>query len=88
MHHDGHGSILRQLVRPALSSGALSPPALRQIHLVIEAKHGRVERILLRRVEAIAVVCGVLGRVMRTDLEDIDQDADMLEDRRRRALGG
>jgi hypothetical protein len=38
------------------------------------------------RVDAIAVVRGVLGRVVRADREKVDQHADVLEDRQ--VLGG
>jgi hypothetical protein len=53
---------------------------------VNEEKHRRLGRILLQRVDAVAVVRGVLDRVVRADLENVDEHADVLEDRR--ALGG
>jgi len=52
-----------------------------EYHLVNEEKHGRVGRIPLQRIEAIAVVRGVLGRVVRANLETVDQHADVLEGR-------
>jgi hypothetical protein len=53
---------------------------------VNKEKHSRLGRILLQCVEEIMVVHGVLGRVARADLEDVDEHTDMLEDGR--ALGG
>jgi hypothetical protein len=85
-HRDGHGSTLRlHLARPALQQRR--PISARDgIHLVKEEKHGRLGRILLQRVDAIAVVRGVLGRVVRGDINNVDQHAEMLEELR--ALGG
>jgi hypothetical protein len=85
-HRDGYGSTLRlQLARPALQQRC--PISTRdEIHLVHEEKHGRLGRMLLQRIDAITVVRGVLDRVVRADLENVDQHADVLEDRR--ALGG
>ena len=70
-HRDGHGSALHlQLPRPTLQQRC--PLSARdEIHLVNEEKHGRLGRILLQSVDAIAVVRGVLGRVVRADLEDV-----------------
>jgi hypothetical protein len=56
-----------------------------EIHHANE-KYGRRGRILLQRVDAIAVVRGVLGRVVCADLENVDQHADVLDDHR--GLGG
>ena len=39
-------------------------------------------RVLLERVQAIAVVCRVLGGAMRADFEDVNQHTDVVEDRR------
>jgi hypothetical protein len=50
-----------------------------EIRLVNEEKHSRLGRILLQRVEAIVVVPGVLGRVVHTDLENVDQHVDVLK---------
>ena len=85
-HRDGHGSTLRlQLARAALQQRC--PISARdEIHLVNEEKHRRLGRIPLQRVEAIAVVRGVLDRVVRADLENVDQHANVLE--KCRALGG
>ena len=52
----------------------------------IQEKHGRLGRILLRRVDVIAVVRGVFGRIVCADLNTVDQHAHVLEDLR--ALGG
>ena len=51
-----------------------------------EKEDARLGRVLLERVKAIAVVGRVLGRVMRADLEDVNQHTDVLGDGR--ALGG
>jgi len=81
-HRDGHDFTLRlQLARVARPELQQRCPisACDDIHLVNEEKHGRVWRILLHGVDAIAVVRGVLGRVVRADLENVDQHADVLE---------
>ena len=50
-----------------------------------EKEDARLRRVLLQRVQAIAIVRRVLCRVMRADLEDVYQHTDVLEDGR--ALG-
>jgi len=80
-YRDGHRAALRlQLPRPALQQRRLVPRD--EVHLVHEEEDARLGRVLLERVEAIAVVRRVLGRVMRADLEDVNQHADVLEDGR------
>jgi len=84
-HRDGHRAALRlQLPCPALQQR--SPVPRDEVHLVHEEEDTRLGRVPLQRVQAIAVVRRVLGRVMRANLEDVNQHADVLEDGR--ALGG
>ena len=45
----------------------------------------RLGRVLLQRVEAVAIIRRVLDSIMRADLKHVNQHADVLEDRR--ALG-
>ena len=80
-YSDGHRTALRlQLPRSALQKHR--PVPRDEIHLVHEEEHRRLGRVLLQRVEAIAVIRRVLGRVVRADLKDVDEHADVLEDRR------
>lgn len=51
-----------------------------------QEEDARVRAVLLQRVEAVAVVDEVLGHVAALDLENVNEDADVLEDGR--ALGG
>ena len=81
-HRDAHGAALRlQLARAALEQHGFIPRA-DEVHLVHEEEDGRLGRVALQRLEAVAVVRGVLGGVVRAHLEDVDQHADVLEDRR------
>jgi hypothetical protein len=78
---DGHRTALRlKLPRPTLQQRRLVPRD--EVHLVHEEEDARLGRVLLERIEAIAVVRRVLGRIMRADLEDVNQHADVLEDGR------
>lgn len=86
-YRDGHGPTLHlQLARAALEKRR---PVRDEVHLVHEEEHRRLRRVLLQRVEAVAVVRRVLGGVVRADLEDVDEHADVLKDRRalRREVG-
>ena len=71
---------------PNTPTGTAPLSACDDIHLVNGEKHGRVGRILLRGVDAIALVRGVLGPIVRADLETVDEHAGMLD--YRLALGG
>ena len=83
-YRDPHRTALRlQLPRPPLQQRR--PVSRDEVHLVYEKEDARLRRVLLQRVQAIAIVRRVLGRVMRADLEDVYQHTDVLEDGR--ALG-
>jgi len=74
-----HRAALRlQLPRPALQQRHPVPGD--GIHL--ENEEEDTGRVLLERVQAIAVVCRVLGRAMRADFEDVNQHTDVVEGRR------
>ena len=45
-------------------------------------EHRHFWQVLLQRVEAVTVICCVLDSIMRADLENVNQHADLLEDGR------
>src|SRR5216684_8374089 len=87
-HHGGYRPALcLQLARAALKQR--SPIPRYEVHLVHKKEYRRFRRILLQRIEAVAVVCCVLDSIMRANLENVNQHADLLEDSRalRREVG-
>ena len=87
-HSDGYRPALRlQLARAALQQR--TPVPRHEVHLVHEQEHRRFGRVFLQRVEAVAVIRRVLDGVVRADLENVNQHADLLEDGRalRREVG-
>jgi hypothetical protein len=80
-HRDRHHSALPlQLARAALQQR--SPIPRHKVHLVHKEEDRRFGRVLLQRVEAIAIVRRVLDGVVRADLENVYEHADVLKDRR------
>ena len=80
-HRDGHRSALPlQLARAALQQR--SPIPRHEVHLVHKEEDRRFRRVPLQRVEAIAIIRRVLDGVMRADLENVYEHADVLEDSR------
>jgi len=49
---------------------------------VHKKEHRHFWQVLLQRVEAVTVICCVLDSIMRADLENVNQHADLLEDGR------
>ena len=80
-HRNRHHSALPlQLARAALQQR--SPIPRHKVHLVHKEEDRRFGRVLLQRVEAIAIVRRVLDGVVRADLENVYEHADVLKDRR------
>ena len=71
---------------PNTTAGTAPLYACDDIHLVNEERQGRLGRMLGQRVDAIMVVGRVLGPIVRTDLENVDEHAGVLG--YRLALGG